>query len=192
VNASTAQVHVPGVRPGLASVWESTLNTTTRLAGSEDAAAIVRIYNQGIEERTATFETEPRDALQIAAALAEKGDRYPTVVAERDGTVIAFAAASPYSARACYAGIIEFSVYADRAVRGTGAGSVAMERLIAEAARVGHWKLVSRIFPENVASLALCRRLGFREVGVYRRHAKLDGTWRDCVIVERLLGAAAE
>lgn len=66
-----------------------------------------------------------------------------------------------------------------------------MEALVREAESRGFWKVVSRVFPENESSLALCRRLGFREVGVYRRHAKLDGEWRDVVIVELLLGEAA-
>jgi phosphinothricin acetyltransferase len=66
-----------------------------------------------------------------------------------------------------------------------------MEALVREAESRGFWKLVARIFPENEASLALCRALGFREVGVYRRHAKLDGEWRDVVVVELLLGEAA-
>ncbi|MCC6175513.1 MAG: N-acetyltransferase [Chloroflexi bacterium] len=164
----------------------------TRLARRDDAAAIARIYNQGIEERIATFETEPRGPEQIAALLAEKGDRYPTVVAERDGQVVAWAAASTYRGRPCYAGIGEYSVYVDRAARGIGAGKAVLEALFRACEARGFWKLVSRIFPENAASLALCRATGFREVGVYRRHGRLDGEWRDCVIVEKLLGEAAE
>lgn len=165
--------------------------TTTRLARPEDAAAIAWIYNQGIEERIATFETEPRTPEQIAALLAERGDRYPTVVAEREGQVVAWAGTSQYRSRPCYAGIAEYSVYVDRAARGTGAGKAVLEALFREAEARGFWKLVSRIFPENTASLALCRATGFREVGVYRRHGKLDGQWRDCVVVEKLLGEAA-
>jgi len=71
-------------------------------------------------------------------------------------------------------------------------GHLTLGALITEAERRGFWKLVSRIFPENVPSRRLCTALGFREVGIYRRHGKLEGTWMDCVIVERLLGAAAE
>jgi L-amino acid N-acyltransferase YncA len=78
-----------------------------------------------------------------------------------------------------------------RHARGTGAGRVALETLAREYEALGFWKLVSRIFPENVASLALHERAGFRTVGVYRRHGRLDGQWRDCVIVEKLLGPAA-
>ena len=164
--------------------------TTIRHATRTDTAAIARIYNEGMAERVATFETEPRSAEQIAAQLAERGDRYPTIVVERDGQVVAWAAASPYSSRPCYAGVAEFSVYVARAARGMGIGRAVLERLLDECAQRGFWKLVSRVFPENTASRALCRRLGFREVGVYQRHARLDGAWRDCVIVEQLLGEA--
>jgi L-amino acid N-acyltransferase YncA len=164
--------------------------TVTRLANAEDAAAIARIYNQGIEERIATFETEPRTVEEIRAQLVERGDRYPTVVAERDGQIVAWAGASQYRTRACYAGIAEYSVYADRAARGTGAGRAALLALFQACEERGFWKLVSRIFPENTPSLALCRSTGFSIVGLYRRHAKLDGVWRDVVIVEKLLGEA--
>jgi L-amino acid N-acyltransferase YncA len=161
-----------------------------RLAGPADADAIARIYNQGIEERIATFETEPRTVAQITAQLAEKGEKYPTVVVERDGRVVAFAGAGAYRARPAYAGVAEHSVYVDRAARGTGAGRVALDALARVYGERGFWKLVSRIFPENVASVTLHERAGFRVVGVYRRHGKLDGAWRDCVIVERLIGEA--
>lgn len=168
------------------------MSTVVRYARTEDAAAIAHIYSQGIAERIATFETAPRDADDILAALAERGDRYPTLVAERDGQVAAAAWAGTYRSRPCYAGIAEFSVYTERASRGTGAGRAVLTALIDECERRGFWKLVSRVFPENTASRALCARLGFREVGLYRRHARLDGVWRDCVIVERLLGEARD
>jgi phosphinothricin acetyltransferase len=170
----------------------SSAETTTRLATLDDAAAIAEIYNQGIEERIATFETEPRTREQIVAAIQERGEHFPTVVAERDGRVVAWAAAGLYRSRPCYAGIGEYSVYVHREARGIGAGKAVLEALFAACEQRGIWKLVSRIFPENVASLALCKATGFREVGVYRRHAKLEGEWRDCVIVEKLLGEAAQ
>jgi L-amino acid N-acyltransferase YncA len=161
--------------------------TIVRIATSPDAAAIARIYNQGIEDRMATFETEPRTVEQIAAQLVQKGDGHPTVVVERDGRVVAWATVGAYRSRPCYAGAGEHSVYVERGARGTGAGGAALEGLVAACRARGFWKLVSRIFPENTASLRLHERAGFRIVGVYRKHGRLDGEWRDCVIVEKLL-----
>jgi len=161
--------------------------TSTRLATAADAAAIAAIYNEGIADRIATFETESRTAERIAAQLAERGDRYPTVVVERDGEVVAWATAGPYRARPAYAGVAEHSVYVARAARGRGAGRAALDALGRAYAERGFWKLVSRIFPENEASLALHERCGFRVVGVYQRHGKLGDEFRDCVIVEKLL-----
>ncbi len=156
----------------------------TRIARHEDAAAIAAIYNQGIEDRVATFETEPRSPEDVRAWF---DGTHPIVVVEQDGKVIAFSSTSTYRPRECYAGIAEFSVYVGRDARGRGAGRVAMEALIREAERAGFWKLVSRVFTENVASLRLLRSVGFREVGTYEKHGRLDGTWRDVVIVERLI-----
>jgi L-amino acid N-acyltransferase YncA len=159
-----------------------------RVATRFDAAAIAEIYNQGIEERIATFETAPRSAQDVERQLAEKGDRFPTVVVEREGRIVAWAGAGAYRARPAYAGVAEHSVYVARHARGTGAGRAALEALTREYEARGFWKLVSRIFPENTPSLGLHERAGFRVVGIYQRHGKLDGEWRDCVIVEKLLG----
>lgn len=158
--------------------------TRTRLAVPEDAQAIARIYNEGIDDRIATFETAHRTSDDIAGWF---GTRFPVVVVTDHEHVIAFAATSTYRPRVCYAGIAEFSVYVSRSARGRGAGRLAMRGLIDEAERAGFWKLVSRVFPDNIASLRLLAGLGFREVGVYRRHGQLDGVWRDVVIVELLL-----
>jgi L-amino acid N-acyltransferase YncA len=161
----------------------------TRRAGADDAEAIARIYNEGIEDRLATFETEARSAEDILGWL-EAG--YPLVVADEEDDVVAWAAAHPYRPRAVYSGIGEFSIYVSREHRGRGYGRATLAALIDDCGARGYWKLVSRIFPENEASLVLCDAVGFRRVGVYRRHGKLDGEWRDCVIVERLLGEAAK
>jgi phosphinothricin acetyltransferase len=176
----TTTRHDPDGRPEL-------LPLTTRLATLADAGAIAAIYNEGIADRIATFETEPRTTAQLESSLKEKGDRYPTVVSERAGAVVAWASASSYRSRPAYAGVAEHSVYVARAARGTGAGRATLETLCRVYGERGFWKLVSRIFPENGASLALHERCGFRVVGVYARHGKLDGAWRDCVIVEKLL-----
>jgi phosphinothricin acetyltransferase len=161
-----------------------------RLAHNDDADAIARIHNQGIEDRTATFETELRTPRDIRHLLAQKGDRLPTVVVVQGADVIAWAAVGAYRDRPCYEGVAEHSVYVDRRARGRGAGRVALEALIAACKERGFWKLVSRIFPENIPSLRLHERVGFRIVGIYHRHGKLDREWRDCVIVEKLIDGA--
>ena len=157
-----------------------------REAQRSDALAIARIYNQGIEDRGATFETEPRTPADISSRLAET-DRFPVLVADEDGTILGWAGLSSYRARACYAGIAEFSIYLDRGARGRGTGRQLLAALVDTARARGYWKLVSRVFPTNAASRALCRSCGFREVGVYEKHAQLDGQWTDVVIVERLI-----
>jgi L-amino acid N-acyltransferase YncA len=158
---------------------------TTRNATPDDAPVMARIYNEGIEDRVATFETRPRSADDIRQWF--DGIHPIVVVVEDTGEVVAFAATSQYRPRECYAGIAETSVYVARACRRKGAGSLALKALIQAARQAGFWKLLSRVFPENVASRSLIRELGFREVGTYEKHGKLDGQWRDVVIVERLI-----
>jgi len=161
----------------------------TRPAVPTDAEAMADIYNQGIEDRIATFETQ----LRTAADIERWFDGYhPTVVVEENGVIIAFASTSTYRPRECYAGIAEFSIYVERSQRGRGAGRLAMQALMGAAEKAGLWKLLSRVFIENSASRGLLASLGFREVGIYYRHGKLDHVWRDVVIVECLLGEAAK
>ncbi len=155
-----------------------------RYATPSDAVAIATIYNQGIEDRVATFETHLRTAEDVQAWF---DDRHPILVVEKDGEIIAFASSSTYSARECYSGIAECSVYVKRDMRAHGAGRIALEALIRAAEEAGFWKLVSRVFIENKASRKLIGSLGFREVGIYEKHAKLDGIWRDVIFVERLI-----
>ncbi|MFQ6022145.1 MAG: arsinothricin resistance N-acetyltransferase ArsN1 family A [Acidiferrobacterales bacterium] len=156
----------------------------TRLATIDDTDAIAKIYNQGIEDRIATFETRPRTKEDIADWFS---NYYTVVVVEDEDRVVAFAATFPYRERECYSGVREFSVYVERGYRRKGAGRVAMNALIAESKKRGDWKLLSRVFPENKQSLQLLYSLGFREVGTYKKHARLDGEWRDVVIVEYLM-----
>jgi L-amino acid N-acyltransferase YncA len=94
--------------------------------------------------------------------------------------------------RPCYAGIGEFSGYVARAHRGRGAGRAVLAALIDAAAARGMYKLTSRVFPENTGSRAPLKGLGFEEIGVHWRHGQLDGRWRDCVVVERLLDSGAD
>ncbi|GEM46822.1 arsinothricin resistance N-acetyltransferase ArsN1 family A [Deinococcus cellulosilyticus] len=162
----------------------STSAISSRLATRADAESIARIYNQGIADRTATFETRPRTVTDVESWF---DGHHPIVVVEVEGTVQAFASTSTYRPRECYAGIAEFSVYVARETRGQKLGEVAMQALIAESEKAGFWKLLSRVFPENQASLKMLSRLEFREVGTYIKHGQLEGVWKDVVIVERLL-----
>ena len=156
-----------------------------RLATSADAASIARIYNQGIEERTATFETALRSEDDVLAWF--DGAHPVVVVVDHDDLVIAFARASEYSPRECYRGVFDFAMYTERGHRRRGAGALAVRELVTQARAAGAWKLVSRIFVENEGSRTLLAGLGFREVGTYYRHAKLDGRWLDVTIVEKFL-----
>ncbi|MBV8865688.1 MAG: N-acetyltransferase [Acidobacteriaceae bacterium] len=155
-----------------------------RRAHPADSAAITAVYHQGIEDRVATFETQLRTAKDVTQWF---DGRHPIVVGEEEGELIAFAATTSYRPRDCYTGIAEVSVYVDRRFRHRGVGRLILTELLQEVEELGFWKLVSRVFPENQSSLALIRSLGFREVGIYEKHGRLDGVWRDVVIVERLI-----
>jgi L-amino acid N-acyltransferase YncA len=171
--------------PGTSASVDRVDGVRTREARPDDAAAIAAIYNEGIDDRLATFETECRTPADVQGWLGA----FPVVVAEDEsGAVAAWASAPPSSSRPVYAGVREFSIYVSRSHRGRGFGRAAVAALVAECEARGFSKLVSRVFPENAASLALCRSLGFREVGVHVRHGRLDGEWRDVVVVEKLLG----
>ena len=162
---------------------------TIRAARPEDAPAIAALYNAGIAERQATFETRPRAPGEIQAWFAAG---LPFVVAQDgDGRVLGFARASAYSDRCVYDGVAEHGVYVARAARGREIGVQLLAALCDAAADAGLYKLTSRVFADNAASRAVHRAAGFEEVGVQRRHGRLDGEWKDCVLVELLLGDAA-
>jgi L-amino acid N-acyltransferase YncA len=164
--------------------------TRMREATVADALALTAIYNEGIAEREATFETSPRRPAEIAAWLEEG---LPFVVAEGPrGEIEGFARVSEYSDRCVYSGVGEHGVYVARAARGRGIGRALLRELCDVAEHAGYYKLTSRIFTTNAASRAVHLAAGFEEVGIQRRHGRLDGEWRDCVLVERLLGEAAE
>jgi L-amino acid N-acyltransferase YncA len=148
---------------------------------AEDWPAVKAIYEQGLATRQATFETSaPSWEEWDAGHLAE-----PRLVAEREGEVVGWAALSPVSLRACYAGVVEESVYVADLARGEGIGTALLGELVSQADEAGIWTIQTSIFPENVASVALHRACGFRVVGVRERIAQLDGAWRDTVLMER-------
>ena len=162
---------------------------TLRPARRADAPALAGIYNEGIEGREATFETRPRRPDEVVAWIEEE---LPFLVAEdeRGGRLVGFARLSAYSDRCVYDGVGEHGVYVAGAAQGRGVGRALLRGLCDAAERAGYYKLTSRVFASNAASRAVHRAAGFEEVGVQRRHGRLDGEWRDCVLVERLLGEA--
>jgi L-amino acid N-acyltransferase YncA len=161
-----------------------------RPAEPHDAEAVAAIYNHGIAERQATFETRARRPNEILGWL-EEGRPFIVAVDAADQRVLGFARVSAYSTRRAYAGVGEHAVYVAPDARGRGVGVALLHALAAAAEQAGYYKLTSRVFTSNHASLKLHRAAGFAEVGVQRRHGRLDGEWKDTILVERLLGDAA-
>lgn len=158
-----------------------------RLATAADAGAICGIYNQGIEDRLATLETELRTPEERRRWLAARGPRHPVVVAEASAGVVGWGSLNPFSAREAYRFVADFSVYVERAWRGKGVGRVLLTRLVDLGREHGYHKLVLSAFPFNEAGMALYERLGFRTVGIYREQGRLDGRWVDTIVMEKLL-----
>lgn len=159
-----------------------------RLAMASDAEAICRIYNQGIEDRIATLETELRTPDERRQWLAGRSPRHPVIVAEdSSGDVTAWASLNVFNAREAYRFVADISVYVERRWRGKGAGHVLLERLVELGRQHGFHKLVLAAFPFNAAGMALYEKVGFRTVGIYREQGQLDGKWVDTIVMERLL-----
>ncbi len=160
----------------------------TRPAIAADAEAIGRIYNQGIEDRLATLETELRTPEERRQWLAARGPRHPVIVAESAaGEVLGWGSLNAFNPRAAYRSVADFSIYVERAWRGKGVGRVLLARLIGLGREHGYHKLVLSAFPGNEAGMALYTRLGFRTVGIYQEQGQLDGKWVDTIIMEKLL-----
>jgi phosphinothricin acetyltransferase len=158
-----------------------------RAAEPADAAAIAVIYNQGIEDRLATLETETRSADERRRWLAARRLRHPVLVGEVGGHVVGWGSLNPFNSRPAYDHVADFSVYVERGWRGRGVGRRLLEALVVRGRELGYHKLVLAAFPFNAAGVALYRRLGFAEVGVYHEQGQLDGKWVDVVVMERLL-----
>jgi L-amino acid N-acyltransferase YncA len=164
------------------------VSISIRRAQPADAAAVAEIHNQGVAERVATFRSEPRSAADVESALESER---PMLVAERNGELVAWAGIGPYDdASDWYAGIGEAAVYVARGFRRTGAGLALLEALERAAVDAGLYKLIAKIFDTNEPSLRLFERAGYRTVGVHVRHGRLDGDWKDVVVLEKLIGPA--
>jgi L-amino acid N-acyltransferase YncA len=158
-----------------------------RPATEADAAAIARIYNQGIEDRLATLETELRSAEERRAWLAERSPRHPVLVAVVEGEVVGWASLNRFNPRPVYDHVADFSVYVARERRGQGLGGVLLDALERRARELGYHKLVLAAFPDNAPGLRLYESRGFRRVGVYEEQGRLDGRWVDVLIMEKIL-----
>jgi L-amino acid N-acyltransferase YncA len=145
-----------------------------------DWPAVRAIFEEGIATRSATFETEAPSWEDWDGAHLS-----PRLVAEEAGEIAGWAALTPYSSRDCYRGVAESSVYVSARARGRGIGRALMERLVRKSEEAGFWMLQAGVFPENEESLALHRRCGFRVVGVRERIGRLEGVWKNVVLLER-------
>lgn len=160
-----------------------------RMAVPEDASAVAAIYNDGIDERVATFNTEHVSIGEEETRIRNGGNKHPVIVAVLDPSkqVIGWVSISEYSRRSCYAGVGEVSIYVKKGWRGRGVGKSLLKALLVEAEAKGYWKLIGRIFVSNQVSRNLCAQAGFREIGILEKHGRLDGKWIDVVEVERLI-----
>src|SRR5215204_4060471 len=159
-----------------------------RDATAADAAAIAAVYNDGIEDRVATLETQSRSAEERREWLAARGARHPVLVAVNDdGLVVGWGSLNPFNPRPAYDHVVDFSVYVARAQRGRGIGDMLLGALEARARTSGYHKMVLAAFPTNAAGMKLYERYGFRTVGIYQEQGMLDGRWVDVVVMERIL-----
>ncbi|MEV4968315.1 N-acetyltransferase family protein [Streptomyces sp. NPDC024062] len=148
----------------------------------EHAKQVLAIYQAGIDEGNATFETVAPAWEEFGAAKLP-GHRFAAL--DTDGTVLGWVAASRLSDRCAYAGVVEHSVYVHPAARGRGIASALLKALVHSTEQAGIWTIQSGIFPENTASLAVHQRAGFRVIGTRERIGRHHGVWRDVVLLER-------
>jgi L-amino acid N-acyltransferase YncA len=165
--------------------WSAPLKI--RPARIDDVKEIARIYNQGVQDRLATFENAFVTPEERYLWLSARPDKYPVLVAEVKHTLLGWASLTMASPRACYAGIAEFSIYIERSLRGHGVAPELMKAMQQIACEKGFYKLVGRIIADNEPARKLCQMTGWREVGMHLKHGKLGGEWHDLVLVEYLI-----
>ena len=165
------------------------LSFRIRCAKAVDAAEIALIYNQCIDERVATFDTEHVTEDERRNRIEQGGEKHSVLVTALNdsGRIVGWASISPYSPRKCYSGIGEVSIYVEKKYRSKGIGRSLLHSLVEMGRQQEYWKLMGRIFVFNKVSRNLCKQLGFREIGFHEKHGKLDGEWIDVVEVERLI-----
>jgi len=163
------------------------MDVSIRAATAEDAAAICTIYNQGIEDRIATLETELRTPEERRGWMAARAPRHPVVVATSGDQVVGWGSLNSFNPRPAYDNVVDLSLYVERGWRGRGVGRAMLGHLLALAKTLGYHKMVLATFPYNEAGVSLYEKMGFIPVGVYHEQGRLDGRWVDVLIMERLL-----
>jgi L-amino acid N-acyltransferase YncA len=158
-----------------------------RPARVEDAKEIARIYNQGVQDRAATFENAYVTPEERYLWLAARPDNYPVLVAEVHHTLMGWSSLTPYSPRHCYDGIAELSIYIERSLRGHGVALELMKAMQNVAREKGFYKLIGRMVADNQPARKLCEVTGWKEVGIHEKHGKLSNEWHDLVLVEYLI-----
>jgi phosphinothricin acetyltransferase len=158
-----------------------------RNAQATDLAAIREIYNQGIVDRIATLDEDPKSEADVRAWFDQHGVRYAVVVAQRDETIVGWASLNPYSHRCAYHGVADLSVYVERSARGSGVGTALLNEIELLAHRAGFHKIVLFALAENDAGLRLYHKLRYRDVGVFKEHGRIDGRFVDVIAMEKLL-----
>ncbi len=159
-----------------------------RNATQHDAEAVRKIYNEGIADRVATLDVDPKSANDMAAWWKDHVDRYAVVVADDEsGHVIGWASLNPYSHRCAHRGVADLSIYVAREHRGTGIGSALLLALERTAKVNDFHKIVLFALASNDAGQRLYRRLGYTDVGVFREQGRVDGKFVDVLAMERIL-----
>ena len=160
---------------------------TTRIAMEKDIGSIRMIYNQGIEDRIATLETEPKDEIFMKNWFEEHQGRYSVLVAEQNEEVIGWASLNPYSNRCAYNGVADLSVYIRRDYRGKGIGTRLLQDIEALAIQQQFNKIILFTFSFNTSGQGLYKKCGYRKVGVLERQGYMDGKFIDVMIMEKIL-----
>ncbi len=168
---------------------EPTVGLLVRRARVEDAAAIREIFNEGVQDGLATYETAPRSLDEQRRLLAEaaRDPKHAILVGEMGRWVLGWAALSPLDSRTALEGVGEVTVFVRRSFRKHGVGKQLMRAIQQGAQRLGYRKLVGSVLADNADSLRLCRATGFREAGRHEKHATIEGTQRNVVLVEYLI-----
>lgn len=158
-----------------------------REANMNDLEPIMNIYNQGIEDRIATLESETKDLIYMKDWFNHHKDRYKIIVAEQEGHILGWSSINQYSSRCAYAGVGDLSIYIARDHRGKGVGSLLLKEIEEVAIENGFYKILLFTFPFNEMGQSLYKKNGYREVGIFKNQGILDGKFVDVMAMEKMI-----